>query len=300
MKRIILTLLIFLMCVGHGYAANKVRAFTELIGGGTGALDAIPQANFEDGDISLVVKTDTQMLYFYVYDEDGEEAQDEVDWTVIRPADYDVGVHDLVSVAFLGLNMAASTDPKFEFRDSESPGTDKAAGWIKVVYVDGIDGAENADIFFEIIQGGADNTEVLRFDESDDRWESTKQFFTTSTLNGKLNTVAEATATTWNVTTEQAQAGTYFVNTNDGTKTFVLPTAEAGMAVCVKHGQGIAQILRIDTDGTDFIVKSDGTRTSAGGEYYGATSSNSNAVCVIAVDATDWYVTGEVGTWTEE
>ena len=279
---------------------NKVRAFVALIGGGVGALDKVSQANFTDGDISLVVITATQKMYTYVYDEDGEDLEDTVDFRYIRPDDYDVGVHDLVGMAFIGIDMAPSTDPVFEFKDADSPGADKSSAWIKVVYVDGGDGAENADIFFQVIQGGAENTEVLRFDESDDRWESTKAHFTTSTLSGKLATVVEATATTWNVTTAQAQAGTFFINTNAGTKTFVLPAAEAGMTVCVKHGQGVAQILRIDTDGTDYIVMADGTRTSGAGDYYGATSSNSNQVCVVTFDTTDWYVTGEVGTWTEE
>ena len=94
-----LTLFLVLLCcvsflVTPALAANKVRAFVALIGGGVGALDKVGQANFEDGDISIVVVTATQVFYVYVYDADGEEAESPPD--TIRPDDYDVGVHDLV------------------------------------------------------------------------------------------------------------------------------------------------------------------------------------------------------------
>lgn len=123
---------------------------------------------------------------------------------------------------------------------------------------------------------------------------------TTGTISGLIPTVEENTATTFNVTQAQARAGTFFLNINAATKTFVLPSAEAGMAVCIKQGQGVANILRVDTDGTDYIVKSTGARTSAAGDYYGATADAKNQICLVCFNATDWYVTSEVGTWTEE
>jgi len=123
---------------------------------------------------------------------------------------------------------------------------------------------------------------------------------TTGIVKGKINAVPENTATTYNVTVAEAQSGTFFTNINAGTKTFVLPAAEAGMSVCVKNGQGVVQILRIDTDGTDYIVMSTGARTSAAGDYYSCAASAACQVCVVAFDATDWQVTSERGTWTEE
>jgi hypothetical protein len=116
----------------------------------------------------------------------------------------------------------------------------------------------------------------------------------------KMATVVDSTETSYSINTMQARVGTIFWNTYAGTKTFVLPAAEANMAVCVRNGQGVEQILRIDTDGTDYIVKSDGTRTTGAGDYYGATADTSNQVCVATGDTTDWYVTSEVGTWSEE
>lgn len=105
---------------------------------------------------------------------------------------------------------------------------------------------------------------------------------------------------TYSISTAQAQGGIYILNTYAGAKTYTLPSAAAGMAVCVKNGQGVAQILRIDTDGTDYIVMSTGARTSAAGDYYGATANAKNQICVVTFDTTDWYVIGEVGTWSEE
>jgi hypothetical protein len=94
--------------------------------------------------------------------------------------------------------------------------------------------------------------------------------------------------------------GAVFFNTGASTRVFTLPSAAAGMYVCVRNAQGVNQILRLDAGSGDYIVMSTGARTSAAAEYYGATASPKNQVCVVAYDATDWYVTGEAGTWTEE
>ena len=56
----------------------------------------------------------------------------------------------------------------------------------------------------------------------------------------------------------------------------------------------------VPINGTDYLVNPDGTRTSAAGDYYGCTSSNENQICAVTFDATDWYVTSEVGTCAEE
>jgi len=123
---------------------------------------------------------------------------------------------------------------------------------------------------------------------------------TTGTLSGKVAIVVNSDTAAYSVTTAQARANTLFLTTNAATTTYTLPAAEGGMLACFKMGQGNDQILRIDTDGTDYIVKSTGVRTSAAGDYYGATASATNRICVAAYDTTDWYVESEVGTWAEE
>lgn len=123
---------------------------------------------------------------------------------------------------------------------------------------------------------------------------------TTGTLSGKVAIVVNSDTAAYSVTQAQARANTLFLTTNTATTTYTLPAAEAGMAACFKMGQGNSQVLRIDTDGTDYIVMSTNARTSAAGDYYGATASATNRVCVAAYNTTDWYVETTVGTWTEE
>ena len=113
--------------------------------------------------------------------------------------------------------------------------------------------------------------------------------------------VVNSDTASYAVTAAQARANTLFLTTNAATTTYILPPAEDGMMACFVMGQGNSQILGIDTDGTDFIVKfADRARTTLAGDYYQATASAKNKVCVVAYDATDWYVENEVGTWTEE
>jgi len=119
-------------------------------------------------------------------------------------------------------------------------------------------------------------------------------------LNGAIKVVGKSSDYTIGTDNANEAYGAIFFNTDASTRVFTLPSAAAGMSVCVRNLQGVAQILRLDAGSGDYIVKSTGARTSASGEYYGATADAKNQVCVVAYDATDWYVTSEVGTWTEE
>lgn len=96
--------------LSSAHAANVVRAAVALTGGGTGALDAISQADLTDGDIGIVVTSGT--TYFYYYDADAEDATNSP--FIIRPADYDVGVWKLASFTggtILGkVNIVVTTD----------------------------------------------------------------------------------------------------------------------------------------------------------------------------------------------
>jgi hypothetical protein len=123
---------------------------------------------------------------------------------------------------------------------------------------------------------------------------------TTGTVSSAMNTSIYSADGTLNVSVAQAQAGTFFLNTYAGTLKMVLPAAAAGMAVCLKNGQGNNRILQVDTDGTDYIVMSTGARTSGAGDIYAATAATKNQICLVTFDATDWYVTSEIGTWAEE
>ena len=119
-------------------------------------------------------------------------------------------------------------------------------------------------------------------------------------FTGAIRTVGKSSDYTIGTDDADEAYGSFFVNTGASTRVFTLPSAVAGMSVCVRNGQGTSQILRLDAGSGDYIVKPTGARTSAAAEYYGATADAKNQLCVVAYDATDWYVTSEVGTWTEE
>lgn len=201
-------------------------------------------------------------------------------------------------------SLAVSANPVLTLQDSDSPGTDKEASQLAAQYIDGADGAENSTLDLNVMQGGT-RTSYVQVDGKNQRVNVVKPLTITSmvasgTISGLLPTVTNSDTASYNVTAAQMSAGTFFITTNAATTTYNLPSAVNGYVACFRMGQGNAQVLRIDTDGTDYIVMSTGARTSVAGDYYGATSSASNQVCVVAFDATDYYVTSEIGTWTEE
>ncbi|MDA8137937.1 MAG: hypothetical protein M0036_04715 [Desulfobacteraceae bacterium] len=67
------------------------------------------------------------------------------------------------------LTLAATASPGYTPHDSDSPGTDKTAGFIGWQYSDGADGAENSNFILQVMKGGTLTT-VLNYDESDDVW----------------------------------------------------------------------------------------------------------------------------------
>lgn len=94
MKKIAFVFFCILALVSTAEAQNKVRAYTALTGGGTGALDKTATAELADKDIAMVV-TATD-LYFYSFDSDATDAESSP--LVIRPNDYSsAGVWKLVS-----------------------------------------------------------------------------------------------------------------------------------------------------------------------------------------------------------
>ena len=269
--------------------ANVVRAFTALTGGGTGSLDKISRTTITNGDIAMVVTGN--IIYFYQYN--GSATDAEVSPTYIRPNDFATeGVWYLVDVRAKGVNTGTSTSPSIDFYDSDAADGDINAK-IYANCTTTTSGAENCVVYFQNQVSGTLATR-LTIDAAGD-------VVAANYLKGKMPIVVENTSTTYDITTAQAQAGTFFVNTAAGTKTFVLPAAEAGMAVCVRQGQGIATALRADTDGTDYLVlNSTGVRTTSAGDYIEWSASNKNQFCAVAFDATDWYITSETTVGVEQ
>jgi hypothetical protein len=71
------------------------------------------------------------------------------------------------------LDLTAMADPAWGFNDSDSGDTDKTIARLKANAGTTTEGSVDADWWIDVLQGGS-WTEVLRFDESDDQWESTK------------------------------------------------------------------------------------------------------------------------------
>jgi len=272
--------------------ANVVRAFTCLTGNTTGCLDKILYATIEAGDIAMVVTGN--IIYFYQYNASNQVAATP---TYICPANGTSGgsctngTWFLVDVRAKGVNTGTSTLPSITFFDSDAADGDENAK-IYVNCTTTTSGGEICQMYFQTQIGGAALATQLTIDAAGD-------VVATNFLKGKMPIVEENTATTFNITVAQAKANTYFLNINAGTKTWNLPAAEAGMAVCIKNGQGVANIMMVDTDGTDYLVLPTGARNTAG-KYYGATASAVNQICLACYNATDWYVLSTVGTWTIE
>ena len=149
-------------------SSPNVLYFKTALTSAADAMDDLSVSDLNDGDGCIVVTGN--VVYMYQFDSDATDAEDSP--AHIRPDDYSSqGVWDLVEVYASGMNLVAGDDPYVLFRDTSAPGDDKDMGKIKIVYADGGDGSENADILFYITQGGAEDTLVLQFDESDNRWE---------------------------------------------------------------------------------------------------------------------------------
>jgi hypothetical protein len=134
------------------------------------------------------------------------------------------------------------SDPYMGFRDSDAAGADEAdeeAGRIYANLVTATEDAEDSDMWFTIMQGGS-RVEVLRFDESDDQWETTKNIVVPTEAYD---------ATNWN--------GDLTVPTKDAVRDKIEGLAGTGTMTTVEDGDsgvGGADIVTLDFDGTVFNI----------------------------------------------
>lgn len=125
MKKIFFLILLGIFAVSSSsQAANVVRAFTALTGGGSGAMDAVSQDGIEDGDIGIAVVSG--VTYFYYYDADAEDAESSP--FIVRPNDYDVGVWKLAN--FTGGTMLGKTNIVVTTDGTESPTAEQMYGTV--------------------------------------------------------------------------------------------------------------------------------------------------------------------------
>lgn len=237
------------------------------------AIDALPSLTIQTTSISTGTSNILGSDYGLIADTDGDGLPEKSDSTFTIP--------DSGKIIF----DESATDPNDA--DIELSATD---GVFKIAAANG---ANNEDITIDLDQTA--NTAIIGSSTG-------LTMITTGSipLTGAINVVAKSSDYTVGTDNTNEAYGTIFFNTAASTRTFTLPGAVAGMNVCFRNAQGVAQIIRVDAASGDYIVKSTGARTSASGEYYGATADAKNQVCLVAYDSTDWYVTSEVGTWAEE
>jgi hypothetical protein len=138
--------------------------------------------------------------------------------------------------------FAGVSDPYMGFRDSDAAGADEAdeeAGRIYANLVTATEDAEDSDMWFTIMQGGS-RVEVLRFDESDDQWETTKNIVVPTEVYD---------ATDWN--------GDLTVPTKDAVRDKIEGLAGTGTMTTVEDGDsgvGGADIVTLDFDGAVFNI----------------------------------------------
>jgi hypothetical protein len=124
-------------------------------------------------------------------------------------------------------------------------------------------------------------------------------------INGALKTTGEVQAII-NVLTK---GSAYTLGTDEATEVggslvigtaamvLTLPSAAAGYSGCFIAGQGVAAIIQLAPASGDYLVV-DGSRGTVATAYASA-GGLGDKICFIAANADDWYITSEVGTWSE-
>ena len=236
-----LLILLGLMLICPSAHAFDVWAVNSLTGGGSGALDALDKNaagspnnyNVDDGDVAIYtyISGTSPKFSIYVYDADGTDAESTVEpYEVIRPDDYatasptNQGNWRLTPLSTKEIIVAPATDPGWTFSDSDAEGAaaaDKVAAHIKANMETTTEDSEDVDLWFIVMQGGSEVT-VLRFDESDDQWETSKVINSSGGFTGDLTGNAD-TATNLAAATLVTEGEGIGSNDNDTT----VPTSAA-------------------------------------------------------------------------
>jgi hypothetical protein len=90
--------------------------------------------------------------------------------------------------------------------------------------------------------------------------------------------------------------GGLLVNNDNDVITVTLPSAVAGMNVCVANGNTVTAALTVDCDGSDAFVL-DGV-AGADGAHMASAGAAGDIICVTAISASQWLATFDTGTWS--
>jgi len=114
----------------------------------------------------------------------------------------------------------------------------------------------------------------------------------TGTVSGHVGVISKSSAHALSTT----EAGGY-LTIGTAAMVLTLPTAVAGYSGCFLAGQGVTAIIQLTPGASDYLVV-DGARGTVA-TAYASDGSAGDKICFIAADDTDWYITSEVGTWSE-
>jgi hypothetical protein len=223
------------------------------------------------------------------------------------------GTTPATSIAADEMDLTATANPAWGFKDLNSGDTDKTIARLKANAGTTTAGSVDADFWIDVLQGGSWE-EVLRFDESDDQWESTMVFdfaindpnsdITATTIQAALAEFAAAielnkalTPVTGdaddfaaNFTGANLYGGTYVCNAEGDVD---LPEPVAGMNFTVIT-MGDIEVDALPAAGDDLLL--DGVQLDDNHD-----ASNTGSAGDIAVfqyyDADGWLVT--TNGWTE-
>jgi len=116
---IICLFLLILLCFTSAAHATKIRAFTALTGGGTGAMDKINDASLSNGDSAIVITSSA--CYFYTYNSSSTATESPP--SVIVPDSAPSTGRWILSSCYFGNINGVSHDNPF-IRLDETDGTD--------------------------------------------------------------------------------------------------------------------------------------------------------------------------------
>ena len=147
---------------------------------------------------------------------------------------------------------------------------------------------------FGITFDASANDGAITFDESVGKFEFD------SAILAPINQVAKSSAYTVGTDNAEEAYGSMIYNT--GAVKYTLPSGVAGMSVCIQQVQGQSSAITIAVPSGDYIVYEGvrGTQEAGGDEAdLASAGAATDKICLMAYDATDWYVVSSTGTWAE-
>ena len=197
---------------------------------------------------------------------------------------------------------------KYDSTNTDSTGTDKAdidpiepldgsGAWELIFMVN--DDAGNGDVQYVWSADKIFDLLALKAPSANPALTGIGSIKIAGVIEGAVNVLGVNGAYTIGTTEATEAYGTLFIS-NGATPVLLMPeTLVAGMSGCLMQGQGRTDVLKLDANTSDYIVLN-GVRTTAAAEYVASAGAASDKICWVVGDTTDIYITGTVGTWTEE